>query len=192
MSRHGKFLSVRTARRRSPIGPGTPKQQASHNLRHHAAGSQPADSRLAVILRSVWHSTRTDHDSHRHRSPPDECGKPSWSNSLARRLYINYRDQATITALLRTAFFFTEKTARHCYSGSNRRYVEADLKITTGLIEPHLMAGFFTRRKLICPGVAALEAVKSSARAASTWRKIPKTVARHPRRQPCAGRENVD
>jgi nickel-dependent lactate racemase len=40
------------------------------------------------------------------------------------------------------------------------RYVEADLKITTGLIEPHLMAGFSGGRKLICPGMAALETVK--------------------------------
>ncbi len=40
------------------------------------------------------------------------------------------------------------------------RYVEADLKITTGLIEPHLMAGYSGGRKLICPGLAALETVK--------------------------------
>ncbi|MBI3837172.1 MAG: nickel-dependent lactate racemase [Planctomycetia bacterium] len=40
------------------------------------------------------------------------------------------------------------------------RYVAADLKITTGLIEPHLMAGFSGGRKLICPGIAALETIK--------------------------------
>lgn len=40
------------------------------------------------------------------------------------------------------------------------RYVHADLKITTGLIEPHLMAGYSGGRKLICPGIAALETVK--------------------------------
>ena len=40
------------------------------------------------------------------------------------------------------------------------RYVNADLKITTGLIEPHLMAGYSGGRKLICPGIAALETVK--------------------------------
>ena len=40
------------------------------------------------------------------------------------------------------------------------RYVEADLKITTGLIEPHLMAGFSGGRKLICPGISALETIK--------------------------------
>jgi len=40
------------------------------------------------------------------------------------------------------------------------RYVEADLKIATGLIEPHLMAGFSGGRKLVCPGIAALETIK--------------------------------
>ena len=39
------------------------------------------------------------------------------------------------------------------------RYIEADLKITTGLIEPHLMAGYSGGRKVICPGIAALETV---------------------------------
>jgi nickel-dependent lactate racemase len=43
----------------------------------------------------------------------------------------------------------------------DRRYVEADLKITTGLIEPHFMAGFSGGRKLICPGLAAWETVKA-------------------------------
>lgn len=42
----------------------------------------------------------------------------------------------------------------------DRRYLEADLKIATGLIEPHLMAGYSGGRKLICPGIAHLETVK--------------------------------
>jgi nickel-dependent lactate racemase len=42
----------------------------------------------------------------------------------------------------------------------DRRYVRADLKITTGLIEPHLMAGYSGGRKVICPGIAGLETVK--------------------------------
>jgi nickel-dependent lactate racemase len=42
----------------------------------------------------------------------------------------------------------------------DHRYVRAELKITTGLIEPHLMAGYSGGRKLICPGIAALETVK--------------------------------
>ncbi len=40
------------------------------------------------------------------------------------------------------------------------RYVDAELKIATGLIEPHLMAGYSGGRKLVCPGIAALETVK--------------------------------
>jgi nickel-dependent lactate racemase len=40
------------------------------------------------------------------------------------------------------------------------RYVRADLKITTGLIEPHLMAGYSGGRKVICPGIAGLETVE--------------------------------
>jgi nickel-dependent lactate racemase len=43
----------------------------------------------------------------------------------------------------------------------DRRYIEADLKIATGLIEPHLMAGYSGGRKLVCPGIAALETVQS-------------------------------
>jgi nickel-dependent lactate racemase len=41
------------------------------------------------------------------------------------------------------------------------RYLRADLKITTGLIEPHLMAGYSGGRKVICPGIAALETVEA-------------------------------
>jgi nickel-dependent lactate racemase len=43
----------------------------------------------------------------------------------------------------------------------DRRYLRADLKITTGLIEPHLMAGYSGGRKVICPGIAALETVQA-------------------------------
>ncbi len=51
-------------------------------------------------------------------------------------------------------------TARGIPGWIDSRYVRAGLKIATGLIEPHLMAGYSGGRKLICPGVAALETVK--------------------------------
>ncbi len=41
------------------------------------------------------------------------------------------------------------------------RYLRADLKITTGLIEPHLMAGYSGGRKVICPGIAGLATVEA-------------------------------
>lgn len=59
--------------------------------------------------------------------------------------------------------------AEHDYLGTtprgvpvylDSRYLRADLKISTGLIEPHLMAGYSGGRKVICPGIAALETVK--------------------------------
>ncbi len=42
----------------------------------------------------------------------------------------------------------------------NRLYAEADLKIVTGLIEPHFMAGYSGGRKGICPGLVDLETVQ--------------------------------
>ena len=42
----------------------------------------------------------------------------------------------------------------------DRVYVEADLKIATSLIEPHLMAGFSGGRKAICPGIMGVETMK--------------------------------
>lgn len=35
----------------------------------------------------------------------------------------------------------------------NAHYLDADLKILTGLVEPHFMAGFSGGRKAICPGI---------------------------------------
>lgn len=43
----------------------------------------------------------------------------------------------------------------------DRTYCDADLKITVGLIEPHFMAGYSGGRKLIMPGIAALETVQA-------------------------------
>ena len=40
------------------------------------------------------------------------------------------------------------------------RFVAADLRITLGFIEPHLMLGFSGGRKLIAPGLAAQETIK--------------------------------
>lgn len=44
-------------------------------------------------------------------------------------------------------------TARGTVARINRRYVEADLKILTGLVESHFMAGASGGRKAICPGI---------------------------------------
>jgi nickel-dependent lactate racemase len=42
----------------------------------------------------------------------------------------------------------------------NRLYAEADLRILTGLVEPHFMAGYSGGRKAICPGLLDLESIQ--------------------------------
>jgi len=54
----------------------------------------------------------------------------------------------------------------------DRTYVEAELRIVTGLIEPHFMAGYSGGRKGVCPGVLA-------ARSILEWHR-PQLLA-HPR-----------
>lgn len=42
----------------------------------------------------------------------------------------------------------------------NKLYAQADMKIVTGLIEPHFMAGFSGGRKGVCPGIVDLATVQ--------------------------------
>jgi nickel-dependent lactate racemase len=41
----------------------------------------------------------------------------------------------------------------------NRRWVDADIRITTGFVEPHFFAGFSGGPKLVAPGLAGLDTV---------------------------------
>lgn len=63
----------------------------------------------------------------------------------------------------------SQKPETHAYLGRTQRgtpvyidktYLAADLKVITGLIEPHLMAGYSGGRKAICPGLASVETMK--------------------------------
>ena len=78
---------------------------------------------------------------------------------VGQEIYDNYRIEN----------HFGKERDQHTYLGTTElgvpvwidtHYMNAELKITTGLIEPHLMAGYSGGRKLICPGIAALETVK--------------------------------
>jgi lactate racemase len=42
----------------------------------------------------------------------------------------------------------------------DRRLVQADLRIATGLVEPHFMAGYSGGRKVVVPGVACAETIR--------------------------------
>jgi lactate racemase len=43
----------------------------------------------------------------------------------------------------------------------DRRFVEANLRIATGLVEPHFMAGYSGGRKVIAPGVAHADTIRT-------------------------------
>lgn len=43
--------------------------------------------------------------------------------------------------------------------GIDRRFIEADLRIVTGLVEPHFMAGYSGGRKVVAPGIAYVDTI---------------------------------
>lgn len=55
---------------------------------------------------------------------------------------------------------FVGKTRRGSLVHINRLYAMADLKIITGLVESHFMAGASGGRKAICPGIASKETLR--------------------------------
>jgi len=52
------------------------------------------------------------------------------------------------------------RTARGTDAWINAIYLDADIKILTGLVEPHFMAGFSGGRKSVCPGLVGLDATQ--------------------------------
>jgi len=74
-----------------------------------------------------------------------------------------------IAAEYRVLNHFARDLSSHAWLGTTRRgtpvyiqqeFIAADLHITLGFIEQHLMAGFSGGRKLIAPGLAAQETIK--------------------------------
>lgn len=68
---------------------------------------------------------------------------------------------------------YAREESQHIYLGESPngvpiwidiRYMQAEVKIATGLIEPHFMAGFSGGRKAICPGICGAETI-------GTWHK---------------------
>jgi lactate racemase len=76
---------------------------------------------------------------------------------------------AEVAASFRVVNHMARELASHRYLGTapactpvyiDDRFVAADLRITLGFIEPHLMLGYSGGRKLIAPGLAAQETIK--------------------------------
>jgi lactate racemase len=70
---------------------------------------------------------------------------------------------------VRVANHFARNEADHVYVGTtsrgmpvklDRRFVEAELRIIVGLVEPHFMAGYSGGRKVIVPGIAHEDTIR--------------------------------
>lgn len=78
---------------------------------------------------------------------------------VGKEIVKNYRIENHI-ARDKSQQIYLGKTKRGTEIWINKWYLEADLKILTGLIEPHFMAGYSGGRKSICPGIAGVDTVK--------------------------------
>ena len=87
-----------------------------------------------------------------HRaSRPEEIVEMVGEDIAAKYTILNHDAQD------RKQLVYLGKSPRGVPMWINTHYMEAEMKITVGLIEPHFMAGFSGGRKLICPGIAGLE-----------------------------------
>ncbi len=76
-----------------------------------------------------------------------------------------------VLATVRVENHFARDAAAHVDLGAtpgrgtpvklDRRFVEADLRIATGLVEPHFMAGYSGGRKVIAPGIAHEDTIRT-------------------------------
>ncbi|MCH8994552.1 MAG: nickel-dependent lactate racemase [Chloroflexi bacterium] len=92
-----------------------------------------------------------------HRaSTPDEVQRVLGPEIVASYEVINHdaRDKSTLEHLT--------TTAQGVEVWLNRRYLEADVRIVTGFVEPHIFAGYSGGGKAVLPGVAGADAVMSN------------------------------
>ena len=102
-----------------------------------------AASRMQVLVATGLHRPTRDDELDRMLGP-----------ELRRRLRVtnhDAHDAASLRAIGRTS---SGRPVR-----INRRYLDADVRITLGLIEPHFFAGFSGGAKLILPGVAGAASI---------------------------------
>ena len=108
------------------------------------AGGIPRE-RIEILVATGLHRANT----------PDELAAMTSPDIVARYRFRNHvaRDAAQHVHLGRTA--------RGTELWIDRGYVDADLKVVTGLIEPHLMAGYSGGRKAVAPGCAGVDTMRS-------------------------------
>ncbi len=110
----------------------------------HAAGV-PRE-RVVIIIGTGLHRAGTDEEEERVLGPEIRASYEV-VNHVA-------RDKSTLEYLT--------TTARGVEVLLNRRYLEADVRIVTGFVEPHIFAGYSGGGKAVLPGVAGADIVMNN------------------------------
>jgi lactate racemase len=117
--------------------------------------AQPRAAMLAAIVEALPHVNPADvtvlvaTGTHRANTI-DELTRMLGPEAVAKFTVVNHdaRDDATLA--------FGGFTSRRVPIWLNRRWIEADVRITTGFVEPHFFAGFSGGPKMVAPGLAGL------------------------------------
>jgi nickel-dependent lactate racemase len=120
--------------------------------------AQPRREMLAALFAEMPHIRAEDitiliaTGTHRSNTPP-ELERMLGTDIVRRYRVLNHdsRDRASLTGIGRTSTGVAVQL--------NRAWMDADVRITTGFVEPHFFAGFSGGPKMVAPGLAGLETV---------------------------------
>jgi len=148
---------------RSPIGCALLRQQVRKGQRVAISvcditRAQPRREQLKALFDEMPDIPRSDITifiaTGTHRSNTDaELERMLGRDILSTCRVVNHdsRDAATLA--------FVGHTATGVPVHLNREFLQADIRITTGFVEPHFFAGFSGGPKMVAPGLAGLETV---------------------------------
>jgi len=148
---------------RSPIGCAPLRQQIRKGQRVAISvcditRAQPRQEQLRALFEEMQEIPRSDITifiaTGTHRANNDaELERMLGRDILSTCRVVNHnsRDAATLA--------FVGRTATGVPVHLNREFLQADIRITTGFVEPHFFAGFSGGPKMVAPGLAGLETV---------------------------------
>jgi lactate racemase len=124
-----------------------------------ATRAQPREPMLKAVLAELEGVIRTDDitvliATGTHRGNTDEEIRAMFGDELARTLRIVNHDARADETLVWRGRYGADVPV-----WLNRDWVEADVRITTGFVEPHFFAGFSGGPKMVAPGLAGLRTV---------------------------------
>lgn len=94
-----------------------------------------------------------------HRPEPPEVIKEMLGSDVLDRCKVHVHDCRAAADHVALGTVFPPGAGGPIPVALDRHWVEADLRLSTGLVEPHLFAGFSGGPKLVAPGLASLDTV---------------------------------